>query len=202
MRDLWLRETYSIAARREEARGIPFYGTLDHLCRFGTQRSMRFQTTMQNSAKPQLRIQASQKRDDSAHYVPNHGENHHELTRDAVIADRRAAGRYALNARVIFGWIDHDRARREARGNTRDVGRKGAYVLATEFPPPGTAVALSILLPAITSESGVLRIDSDACVVRVEPAQRAGSSGGFAVAIHRTSLHAACDLEPSGKKTE
>lgn len=163
---------------------------------------MRFQTPMQNSAKSQLRIRLSQKRGDTAHAEPNHGENHHELMRDAIVADQRTAGRYALNARVNFSWTGRNRERREARGNTRDVSRKGAYVIAVECPPPGTAVALSILLPAIAGESRASRIDSDACVVRVESPRSTEFRGGFAVAIHRTDLRAACDLEPGGKKTE
>jgi hypothetical protein len=110
-------------------------------------------------------------------------------------SERRVALRYALHARVVFAWDDAAGLRRESRGHTRDVGQKGAFVLAPDCPPRGTPVSLSIFLPVVGAETKVLRLEVEGRVLRsgigsVTPDSSAGPATlvGFAVSHQRVNL--------------
>lgn len=102
--------------------------------------------------------------------------------------DRRGGIRYALHARVVFGWQDAGGNRKESRGHTRDVAQKGTYIVATECPPKGTAVSLTIFLPVNTAEKRTLRMDADGSVMRAERPAGAPFLNGFAVSHRRMNL--------------
>jgi hypothetical protein len=108
--------------------------------------------------------------------------------------ERRSSLRYPLRAEAVFAWEDELGQHRERRGHTRDVGRMGAYIFASEGPANGTRVALSVFLPASKGETGALRIEAHGCVVRAEAAGDgdaavgAGAGGGFAVSHQRVNL--------------
>jgi hypothetical protein len=110
-------------------------------------------------------------------------------------SERRVALRYALHARVVFAWDDASGQRRESRGHTRDVGQKGAFVLAPDGPARGTPVSLSIFLPVTGAEKRVLRLEVEGRVLRsaVSAANPDNPSGpatlvGFAVSHQRVNL--------------
>ena len=69
--------------------------------------------------------------------------------------ERRSSLRYPLRAEAVFSWDDEFGQQRERRGHTRDVGRMGAYILASECPANGTRVALSVFLPASKGDRGL-----------------------------------------------
>jgi hypothetical protein len=102
--------------------------------------------------------------------------------------DRRLSLRYALHARVVFGWKDRLGEQKESRGKTRDVGQKGTYILATECPPAGAAVSLSIFLPLSTGEKRVMQIDADGNVLRAEHTSGPTELRGFAVGHKKVNL--------------
>jgi hypothetical protein len=103
--------------------------------------------------------------------------------------ERRSSLRYPLRAEAVFAWDDELGQHRERHGHTRDVGRMGAYVFASECPANGTRVALSVFLPAAKGE-GTLRIEAHGCVIRAEAAGDgdAGAGAGFAVSHQRVNL--------------
>jgi hypothetical protein len=110
-------------------------------------------------------------------------------------SERRVALRYALHARVIFAWDDASGRRRESRGHTRDVGQRGAFVLAPECPARGETVSLSIFLPVIGAETKVLRLEVEGRVLRsssgpvtLESPTNSVGLAGFAVSHQRVNL--------------
>ncbi len=102
--------------------------------------------------------------------------------------ERRLSLRYALHARAVFAWDDESGQHRESRGHTRDVGRKGAFIVASQCPPSGSLLSLSIFLPITSGETSAKRIEAQACVVRVEHACEADMGPGFAVIHQRVDL--------------
>jgi hypothetical protein len=105
-----------------------------------------------------------------------------------AILEKRGTLRYALRASVIFAWEDASGARREYRGHTRDVGQKGAFIIASECPPKGTPVSLSIFLPGAAAETPVLRMEAQGRVLRAERVTESTEGPGFAVSHQRVNL--------------
>jgi hypothetical protein len=102
--------------------------------------------------------------------------------------ERRLSLRYPLRVEAIFAWDDEMGQHRERHGHTRDVGRKGAFIFATECPPSGAVVALSVFLPASSRETGTMRIEAQGRVVRAEAEVGAAAGGGFAVSHQSVNL--------------
>lgn len=102
--------------------------------------------------------------------------------------DRRAGIRYALHARVVFGWRDAAGQQKESRGHTRDVAQKGTFVVSPDCPPKGAAVTLSIFLPVTAGEKRMLRMDADGRVMRAERPAGQPFLNGFAVSHKRMNL--------------
>ena len=51
--------------------------------------------------------------------------------------ERRISLRYPLHAEAVFAWDDEYGQHRERHGHTRDVGRKGAFILRPNVRPMG-----------------------------------------------------------------
>lgn len=102
--------------------------------------------------------------------------------------DRRTGVRYALHARVVFGWRDAAGQQKESRGHTRDVAQKGTFVVSPDGPPKGAAVTLSIFLPVTAGEKRMLRMDADGSVMRAERPAGQPFLNGFAVSHKRMNL--------------
>jgi hypothetical protein len=110
-------------------------------------------------------------------------------------AERRISLRYALHARVVFAWDDGTGQRRESRGHTRDVGQRGAFIVAPEGPTRDASVSLSIFLPVMGAEARVVRLEVEGRVLRSGASSLSsnGANGpadlmGFAVSHQRVNL--------------
>jgi PilZ domain len=101
----------------------------------------------------------------------------------AIPDNVRATVRYALHTEVEFSWTGIDGVSRDGRGETRDVSQKGAYVVASSYPPKGAAVKIVISLPPALGTGKPLRMEAAARVVRVDPAGGPRDSGGCGFAV-------------------
>jgi hypothetical protein len=101
----------------------------------------------------------------------------------AIPHNVRATVRYALHTEVEFSWTGNDGASKDGRGETRDVSQKGAYVVASSYPPKGAAVRIVISLPPALGTGKPLRMEAEARVVRVDPAGGPRDSGGCGFAV-------------------
>ena len=97
--------------------------------------------------------------------------------------NKRSAVRYDLCAPVVFTWVDGTGDVQERRGYTRDISPKGAYVVASACPPQGTSLEMTIYLSVASENSRDIRIEAQACVLRVE-LEIKGQHPGFSVRNH------------------
>lgn len=89
--------------------------------------------------------------------------------------------RYRLNFPVVFSWESADRPRMQGQGCTRDISVLGAFILSPLCPPVETLVDIEILLPCLTGTKTVVRITSQAQVIRAEHPCGGRVENGFAV---------------------
>ncbi|HVB57634.1 MAG TPA: hypothetical protein VNE63_14595 [Candidatus Acidoferrales bacterium] len=102
--------------------------------------------------------------------------------------EHRKVVRYALQARVVFSWVDRDGVTQQGQGCTRDISTRGAYVHCSGWPHQGASIAMSIYIPLLMEEGRFLRIQTEGCVMRVEPAIGVvGECGGFSVQTDRVT---------------
>ena len=101
-----------------------------------------------------------------------------------TLNDARKAVRYALEIDVLCTWSEKG-ATREVRARTRDLSRKGAFVVGDVRPPVGMPLTIHFSMPALGAESKPVKMQSESRVARVEP-RRGTHGGGFAVAHTRT----------------
>ena len=107
---------------------------------------------------------------------------------DSGEEDSRKTLRYEVRARVSFHWADREGVSRASEGFTRDVSPKGAYVFASDCPPQGTPVEMTIDLPGVGKGSNNLHIRADCCVLRVDKAGAVHATIGFSVQNSRVTL--------------
>jgi len=96
---------------------------------------------------------------------------------------KRSELRFPLSSETVFWWWDGDGNYMEARGISRDVGLRGAFVFAQACPPLGVTVGLAVSLPTYSDLTGVLRLAGR--VVRVKRDAADESTNGFAVSGSR-----------------
>jgi PilZ domain len=91
--------------------------------------------------------------------------------------------RFLLQTAVTFWWTNGNGESREGEGRSRDISEHGAFVFAPGCPPVGTHVVLKIDLEGIPEEIGILPIEVEGEVLRVEqcPAERGTLTRGFAI---------------------
>lgn len=108
----------------------------------------------------------------------------------SVVVNVRATLRYALHTEVEFFWISADGGSKDGRGETRDISQKGAYVVASTYPPKGAAVKISISLPPALDTGKSLRMEAKGHVVRVDSGHepRGTFRCGFAVSNEEVRL--------------
>ena len=97
--------------------------------------------------------------------------------------ERREGVRYALHARVVFGWTEISGQKRESRGHTRNVAQKGTFIMSPDCPPRDTPITLTIFLPVNAGEKRVIQMAADGRVTRAERPDGQQYLNGFAVAI-------------------
>jgi hypothetical protein len=107
---------------------------------------------------------------------------------DAGVEDARKTLRYEVRAHAVFRWVDRQGVSQECEGFTRDVSPKGAYIFASECPPRGTPMEMTIALPSAGKGTGNLHIRADCCVLRTEKVRAAQGTVGFSVQNSRVTL--------------
>ena len=102
--------------------------------------------------------------------------------------ERREGVRYALHARVVFGWTETSGMKRESRGHTRNVAQKGTFIMSPDCPPQNTPITLTIFLPVNAGEKRVIQMAADGRVTRAEKPSGQPYLNGFAVSHCRMNL--------------
>ena len=102
--------------------------------------------------------------------------------------ERRDGVRYALHARVVFGWAETSGEKRESRGHTRNVGQKGTFIMSPDCPPKDTPITMTIFLPVNAGEKRMIRMAADGRVTRLEQPKGQPYLNGFAVSHCRMNL--------------
>lgn len=86
---------------------------------------------------------------------------------------------------VAFSWADASGTHQQGRGVSRDVSRKGEFILADVCPEEGAFVRLDLTLPHVLEMVQSLHIGVRGTVTRSEID---GDSTGFAVRNLRSAL--------------
>ena len=93
---------------------------------------------------------------------------------------RRKSIRFPLQTPVTIWWTNEHGKHQLIEGQSRDIREQGAFVFATECPPLGSSLGLTMDLEAFQNATGATRIEFEGQVVRVERPN--GEKGnGFAV---------------------
>jgi hypothetical protein len=98
--------------------------------------------------------------------------------------ERRRQARHILSLQANFVWTDVEGIDHGGQGITRDVASKGMFFYTDSPPPPGSDLHIEVVLSIgdfdIVAPFPLL-MQALALVVRVEPPQKPGLQGGFAV---------------------
>jgi len=103
-------------------------------------------------------------------------------------AELRAAIRHQAALKVQFRWITSDGTSRAAKGQTRNVSPRGAFIHAVQCPPAGTGVEVSFDLSFDQLGSSPLRLEAEAQVLRIERPRDSFAKRGFAVQFRRARM--------------
>jgi hypothetical protein len=98
--------------------------------------------------------------------------------------ERRRQARQILSLQANFVWTDAEGIDHGGQGITRDVASKGMFIYTDSPPPPGSDVHTEVVLSVGDFEIFApfpLVMQALALVVRVEPPQKPGLQGGFAI---------------------
>jgi hypothetical protein len=116
-------------------------------------------------------------------------------------ADVRHQIRYPLRAPVSFTWFSREGETREAKGNSRNIGEGGAYVLTRNCPPVGAQIILVFRFPYQTECGLSHRLEMSGQVVRAEFLPSGKGMWGFAVASTWTMLQETEDSNQGSRDT-
>ena len=83
--------------------------------------------------------------------------------------NQRQHNRYRLAASVTFSWETEDHRVHYGKGQTRDCGVSGAFVVSPERLTIGSIVQMEFSLPRLLAAGPGARLKTQGCVVRVEP---------------------------------
>jgi hypothetical protein len=111
--------------------------------------------------------------------------------RQPVTDDVRHQIRYPLRAPVAFTWFTNDGKIREAKGNSRNIGESGAYVVTRNCPPVGAQIIMVFRFRKLTDFAHAHHLEMSGRVVRTESLANSKGTWGFAVASSWTVLQAA-----------
>jgi hypothetical protein len=119
-----------------------------------------------------------------------------------AIAEVRHQIRYPLRAPVSFTWFSRDGAQREAKGNSRNIGEGGAYILSRNCPPVGAQIILIFRFPHLGDFARCHRLEMSGQVVRAEILPNNKGMCGFAVSSTWTILQEPKDGDDRLKDAE
>ncbi len=109
--------------------------------------------------------------------------------------DVRHQIRYPLRAPVSFSWISPVGTEREAKGNSRNIGQGGAYIMTRTCPPLGAQIILAFRFPDLSRFANFRHLEMSGQVIRIEILPNAKGMWGFAVASTWTNLQESEDSE-------
>ena len=95
------------------------------------------------------------------------------------VRQARRTLRFPLQTPVTFWWTNGGGQRQKGEGRSRDVSEHGAFVIAPICPPVGANVVLTLDLEGIPDEIGLLPVELEGEILRVETAP--AEPVGFAV---------------------
>jgi hypothetical protein len=102
--------------------------------------------------------------------------------------DARLTVRYPLHLPVSFHWVDEQGLPREWHGCTRDIGPKGAYILASLCPAVAATIRMVLHLPVPAENGRVIEVETKGRVLRVDLEHDSGCCSGFSVFNERVTL--------------
>ena len=102
--------------------------------------------------------------------------------------DVRHQIRYLLRAPVSFSWFSAEGTQREAKGNSRNIGEGGAYIVTRNCPPLGAQIILAFRFRELPEFAGFQRLEMNGQVIRIEILPDDKGMWGFAVASTWTNL--------------
>jgi hypothetical protein len=74
--------------------------------------------------------------------------------------------RFPVEARVTFSWIDETGRTHQGQGRTLNISERGAFVLASKYPPSGTPIQVEVFLPKVPISPMMGTVQIDGRVVR------------------------------------
>lgn len=110
------------------------------------------------------------------------------LVNRKTAAEQRRHRRYEMNVPVRFFCPGAQRHRQWNRGMSRDVSKKGAFVVSSFCPSVGTILRVEVLLPSLRRDSKTVCMCGQGKVVRVESGGESAHLSGFAVQVSHFSL--------------
>lgn len=109
--------------------------------------------------------------------------------------DVRHQIRYPLRAPVSFSWFSPEGTEREAKGNSRNIGQGGAYIVTRTCPLLGAQIILAFRFPDLPRFANFQHLEMSGQVIRIEILPSAKGMWGFAVASTWTNLQESEDLD-------
>lgn len=101
--------------------------------------------------------------------------------------DRRRQHRYQLAALATFSWKETKGKKHRGEGYTRDVSKRGVFIVSDSCPPSHTKLRLDVILPPLKYDSAPVQMRGQGQVVRVEQG-RTAKRKGFAAEVQHFTL--------------
>jgi hypothetical protein len=117
-------------------------------------------------------------------------------------AEVRRQIRFPLRAPVTFTWFSQDGKQRDAKGNSRNLGEGGAYILSRSCPPVGAQIMLVFQFLNMPAFARFQKLEMSGQVVRAEALPQSKGMWGFAVASAWTILQDPEGSESGSQNTE
>jgi hypothetical protein len=127
---------------------------------------------------------------------------HADAIDEETTPDVRHQIRYPLRAPVSFTWFSQEGTQREAKGNSRNIGEGGAYILTRNCPPVGAHIIMIFRFPYLPDPARFHRLEMSGQVVRAEVLPYSRGMWGFAVASAWTILQEAEGTEDGSLDSE
>ena len=102
-------------------------------------------------------------------------------------AELRAAIRHQAALNVEFRWVESGTLQ-AAKGQTRNVSPRGAFIHAVQCPPDGTRLEVTFDLSFDQLGSSPLRLEAEAQVLRIERPRDSFAKRGFAVQFRHARM--------------
>jgi hypothetical protein len=119
----------------------------------------------------------------------------HESLNGETTADARRQIRFPLRASVSFTWFSNQGRPCEAKGNSRNIGEGGAYIISRSCPAVGDQIILVFRFLRMPVFARFQKLEMSGLVVRAEALPDSKGMWGFAVSSVWTILQETEDYE-------